>query len=215
MQRRSPASSRWDGPPAAAHQAAYLVQQIPLCLAAHRHLPRASALGGGRLHRDAVAAVRMGRRELDRFLPAQPERRLQAQRHPNVRIPDPRQLGCVEVAAPGTVGDVGARADAVIGVGFHHVRLADPVCPPAHVCHAVSHRGRRQPPFGPMAHECLDVLALEPLGPQSAVAEFVQRVRHLRERVGAIPARGVPAVAGAPLQQEEVPVQVPHGRPMP
>ena len=176
---------------------------------------RAAALGRGRLHQEAVAPVRVRRRQLDRLLPPQAERRLQPQRHPHVGVPHAREPRPVEVAPPRAVGDVRPPLDAVVRVVPDHPGLADPPGPPAHVRHAVHHGGVGKAAFLPVAHQGLDVPRLQPLGAQAAEAEFVQRLRHLRKRVGAVAARGVGAdVALPPLKPEQVPVQVPHGHPI-
>lgn len=55
-----------------------------------------------------------------------------------------------------------------------------------------------------------------PAQAKGEVARLVQRVRHLRQRVGTVAPRGLRAVvAGPPLQQEQIPVQLAHGRPIP
>ena len=201
---------------AAPGEAPRLVEELTLFVLQHRDLPRAAALGGGRLHRDAVAAVGVRRRELDRLLPAQAERRLQTQRQIHVRVLHQRQLPAIEVAALRAVGDVAARKDAVVGVRPHHVALADPVRPPAQVRHAVHHGGVGQAAVEPAAHQRVDVLDPQAPGAQAAVARLVQRVGHPRQRVGPVAPRGVrAAAAGAPLQLEQIPVQVAHARPIP
>ena len=80
----------------------------------------------------------------------------------------------------------------------------------------VHHRRVGQSAFEPAAHQRLDVLRLQSPGAQAAVAEFVERVRHPRQRVAAVPPGGVRAVvAGAPLELQKIPVQVAHRPPIP
>ena len=67
-------------------------------------------------------------------------------------------------------------------------------------------------PAEPLSHQRLDVPALEVPGAKAPVAFLVERIRHLRERVGALAARAVRAVAASLLQLEEIPVQLAHRR---
>ena len=195
---------------AATHQAARLVEQRALRVVAHRHLARAPALGRRALQPDARTPIVARGPELDRLLPAQPERRLQAQRHRDVRVLDERQLLRIEHGAAVLVRHVLAVGDAELAVGGHHARAADPPRPPADVRGPVLHCSDRAPLALPLLDQRHHVLAPEPGRPQPLEAELVQGVRGLRQRVGARRARAVGAVVVRLLQALEVEVQVAH-----
>ena len=199
---------------AATHQPPRLVEQCALGVLQHRDLARPPAFRRRRLQHDPRATVRVRRRELDRLLAAQAERRFQPPRHPDQFVLHQRQLLRRQVAAFVLVGHVRSRPDPVARVVLaHDVGLADLPRPPAQRRHPVLHRADGQPPPLPLGHQRLDVLALQAPGAQAAVAPLVQRVRHLRERVGPVAPGAVRAVALALLQLQQVPVQLAHGAP--
>ena len=176
------------------------VEHRALVLVPDRDLARPPALRPRRLDPHPIAAVRVGGRELDRLLAPQPERRLELERHPHVRIGHPRELLRIEPPAPILVGDVAPLPDPVRRVGARHPRVPDPLRLPAKRRHAVLHGPGREPPALPLGDEHVDVLALQPRRPQPPEPERVQQVRRLVERVGPVPARDERALAVPRLQ---------------
>ena len=172
--------------------------------------PRAAALGGRSFQPDSVSPVVAGGRELDRLLPPQPELRLEAQRHRDMRVLHQGELLRVEHLALVLVGHVLAVDDAEFPVRGHCARFPDPVPPPADVRGAVLHRADGPTLALPLAHQRHRVLASQPGGPQALEAQLVQRVRRLGEDVGARRARAVGAVVVRRLQALQVEVQVAH-----
>ena len=195
---------------AAPRQAAGVVEHRALPVVPDGDLPRPAALGPRRLQHDRAAPVRVRRHELDGLFPAQPERRLQPQRHPHVRIPHQRQAVRVQRAALVAVGDVRPVADAVVGVTAAHARPLDVPRPPAQVRHAVLERPRRDPLAPPLAHQRVHVLAPQPRGAQPPEPEVVQRVRRLGQRERAVPPGDEAALPVPLLQAFQVEVQLPH-----
>lgn len=121
-----------------------------------------------------VATVGIAGLELDGFLPPQAEGGLQAQAHANVGVGDHVQP-IAQFLGLALVGHIAAVRDAHLGVvRWQDACLADFLCPPAQVCHAVFERASRQT-FGlPALQQGFDMLALERDGPHLAKARFAQ-----------------------------------------
>ena len=135
------------------------------------------ALVPGILEHQRIAPVGPRRDDLDRGFTAQAEGSLQAQRHLGTGGADTLELFHAKLLCFGDVGDVHPIWDAVGGVGASDdVVLAELLRCPAQRRHAVLDGARGELLSEPTRDQLLDVLGLQALGTQTAMAHLVQLI---------------------------------------
>lgn len=171
------AHSRWNQR-AVAERPVQLVQQLALDGVHDGDFPAAAVLAPARLEHDAVAVVGERRPELQCFLAAQAEGRLQAQGEGDARFVQPGEGGRRQGAgAAALVGCPFGQAEAGV-VARQQAGLADPVGPPAAPAEPVADGGVGDAVRLPGLDQGLDMAGLEVAGVLQVKAETVQIIGH-------------------------------------